>query len=124
MLGSVWLCCYSSLLQLLSRELLKRKGLKSVKIPGAEFWLDIIKKFHEEKSFFFIGASQEIIEKTVHKVKSEYPRIKIKGYRNGFLKEGDKKALIKNFKEVKPDIILPRKATREPLKTGRQCPSS
>lgn len=31
----------------------KQKGIKNVvKIPGCELWLDIIKAFHKEKSFF------------------------------------------------------------------------
>ena len=65
--------------------LLRQKGLNAIKIPGAEFWLDIVDKFHEEMSFFLLGASQEVIEKTVSKLKTEFPKINIVGYRNGFL---------------------------------------
>jgi len=85
---------------------LKQKGLEAVKIPGAEFWLDIIYRFYKEKSFYLLGASQEVIEKTIIKLKSEYTTIDIVGYRNGFLKEGDKAKLIKELKEKKPDIVF------------------
>ncbi len=85
---------------------LKQKGLNAVKIPGAEFWLDIVNRFYKEKSFYLLGASQEVIEKTVNKLKSEYQNINITGYRNGFLKEGDKARLITELKRKKPDIVF------------------
>ncbi len=85
---------------------LKQKGLNTVKIPGAEFWLDIVNRFYKEKSFYLLGSSQEVIEKTVNKLKNEYPTINIVGYRNGFLKEGGKERLIVELKEKKPDIVF------------------
>lgn len=85
---------------------LKRKGLNSTKIAGAEFWLNIISKFQQSKSFYLIGASQEVIEKTVTKLNSDFPDINLKGYRNGFLKDNDKQEIIKDLKEKKPDIVF------------------
>ncbi len=85
---------------------LKQKGLDAIKIPGAEFWLDIVKRFHKDKSFYLLGASQEVIEKTVTKLKKEYPKINIVGYRNGFLKEGGKEKLITELENKKPDVVF------------------
>ncbi len=85
---------------------LHQKGLQAVKIPGAELWLDIIKKFHNEKTFYLLGSAQDIIDKTVAKLKIEYPNINIVGYQNGFLKEGDKESLIKELKKKKPDVVF------------------
>lgn len=85
---------------------LKQKGIDAIKIPGAEFWLDIVNRFNGEKSFYLLGASQEVIEKTVIKLKNEYPKINIVGYRNGFIKEGDKVELISFLKNKKPDVIF------------------
>ncbi len=85
---------------------LHQKGFQAIKIPGAELWLDIIKKFHNEKTFYLLGSAQDIIDKTVDKLKNEYPAINIVGYQNGFLKEGDKENLIKELKNKKPDIVF------------------
>lgn len=85
---------------------IKQKGLEAIKIPGAEFWLDIVNKFYKEKSFYLLGASQDVIDKTVVKLNSEYPAINIVGYRNGFLNDGDKKKLIKDLTKKKPDIVF------------------
>jgi len=85
---------------------LKQKGLDAVKIPGTEFWLDIIQFFGNEKTFYLIGSSQDIIQKTVRKLKDSFPFIKIVGYRDGFLKENDKENLKKELLKVKPDVVF------------------
>jgi UDP-N-acetyl-D-mannosaminouronate:lipid I N-acetyl-D-mannosaminouronosyltransferase len=85
---------------------LRRNGLKSIKIAGSEFWLEIIQKFYKTKSFYLIGSTSEIIEKTIIKLKKEYPNINIIGYQNGFLKDGDKEKLITNLQKKQPDIIF------------------
>ena len=85
---------------------LKQKGFPAVRIPGAELWLDIIKKFHNERTFYLLGSTQDIIDKTINKLKKEYPNINIVGYRNGFLKETDKENLIEDLKNRKPHIVF------------------
>ena len=87
---------------------LNKKGHKSaVKIPGCELWLDIVEKHHQDKSFYFIGGKQEIIEQTVEKLKAEFPGINIIAYRNGFIKDNEEKLnLIENIAGLKPDIVF------------------
>lgn len=86
---------------------LKQKGLKTKKIAGAEFWLDIIERFYSEKSFYLVGASEAIIIRTINSLKDLYPEIDIMGFRNGFIKtDEEKKYLIDDIVEKKPDIIF------------------
>lgn len=85
---------------------LKRKGINSIKIAGAEFWLDIILRFESEKSFYLVGASQEVIDQTINRLHNEFPNIRIVGYRNGYLQKGDEKTLIADILEKKPDVVF------------------
>lgn len=85
---------------------LRRKGIKAVKIPGTEFWVDIISNYYKTKSFYFIGASQDVIESTISKLKIEFPGIRIKGYRNGFLNKDDKNHLLNDLIAKKPDVVF------------------
>jgi len=85
---------------------LKQKGLNATKIPGSEFWLDIINKYQNEKSFYLIGTTTEVIENTVKKLKQEYPNINILGYQNGFINESQKIALKEKLKDLKPDVVF------------------
>lgn len=90
---------------------LKQKGLKAVKIPGSEFWLDIINKYQNEKSFYLIGTTTEVIESTVKKLKLEYPNINILGYQNGFINDSQKIELKENLQALKPDIVYVAQGT-------------
>lgn len=86
---------------------LKQKGIKDiVKIPGCELWLNIIKRHEKDRSFYLVGAKSEVIEETVEKLKKECPNINIVGYRDGYLKDGDKEKLINDIVEKKPDIVF------------------
>jgi len=85
---------------------LRRKGIKAVKIPGAQLWLDIINKFNNEKTFYLIGATQEIIELTIKKLKQQFPKMVIKGFRNGYFEDSELEAIKQMIKEEKPDIIF------------------
>ena len=49
---------------------LKKKGIKDViKIAGYELWMKIIATYCHKKTFYIIGATQEVIELTVEKLK-------------------------------------------------------
>ncbi len=86
---------------------LKKKGItNTVKIPGVELWLDIIKKFYKEKNFYFIGSTDEVINKTVSKLKNQFPSINIINHRNGFLKNNALEILKQDLIDKKPDIVF------------------
>jgi UDP-N-acetyl-D-mannosaminouronate:lipid I N-acetyl-D-mannosaminouronosyltransferase len=87
---------------------LNKKGFKNVvKIPGCELWLDIVRKYAGEKSFYLVGSTQVVIEETVLKLTNEFPSISIKGYRNGYIKTDQEKAELKMvLVEKKPDFIF------------------
>jgi UDP-N-acetyl-D-mannosaminouronate:lipid I N-acetyl-D-mannosaminouronosyltransferase len=90
---------------------LKQKGLNATKIPGSEFWLDIINRYQNEKSFYLIGTTTEVIENTVKKLKQEYPNINILGYQNGFINEEQKVELKEKLKKLKPDVVYVAQGT-------------
>ena len=85
---------------------LRRKGVKAVKIPGAQFWLDIVSRYHANKTFFLVGSTEEVIGLTVEKLRKEYPGIRIQGHRNGYFQEGELEALKTEIVEKKPDIVF------------------
>lgn len=87
---------------------LHRKGKKdAVKIPGCELWLELVKYFQNEKSFYLVGSKEEVIQQTVAKLRSEYSRINIVGFRNGYIKtEEEKLKLLKDISQKKPDIVF------------------
>ena len=87
---------------------LKQKGITDVvKIPGCELWLDIIKTYYKEKSFYLVGGKEEVIGKTVAELEKQFPGIKYYCFRNGYIKtEEEKQALIEDISEKKPDVVF------------------
>lgn len=87
---------------------LKKKGFKNaIKIPGCELWLDIVRHYSQTKSFYLVGAKEEVIQQAVEKLKKEFPGIKLLGYRNGYFKtEEEQQELIQTISSLKPDIVF------------------
>lgn len=87
---------------------LHQKGYENAcKIPGCELWLKIIEHFHKEKTFYLVGSKAEIINKTVKKLKEDFPDIRIIGYRDGYINSTEEKQkLINDIAEKKPDVVF------------------
>jgi UDP-N-acetyl-D-mannosaminouronate:lipid I N-acetyl-D-mannosaminouronosyltransferase len=87
---------------------LQKKGVKEVeKIPGCELWLNIIEYSEKNKSFYLVGGTPETIEKTIAKLKNDYPEINILNYRDGYIKTNlERKELINDIADKKPDVVF------------------
>lgn len=85
---------------------LKKLGYKASQIPGFKLWLEIIKKFHGEKSFYFIGGTESVINLTIKKIKEDFPKIDIINYHNGFLNSQQEKDILIDVKNKKPDVVF------------------
>lgn len=84
---------------------LKRKGIKSTKIPGAELWLDILKE-NPNKKLYLLGSSQSVIENTAKKIKIDFPSIDLVGYRDGYFKKEEFESIKNEIVDLKPDMIF------------------
>ena len=86
---------------------LRKKGHEeAIKIPGCELWLNIISDYHTNKTFYLVGGKEEVIQKTVDKLKIQFPEIQIVGFRNGYLTQDEIKTLINDVYEKKPDVVF------------------
>lgn len=87
---------------------LRKRGFKNVKkIAGCDLWLGIVDRYYLSKSFYLIGARQDIIEKTAKKLRKQYGGIKIINYRNGYFdNKEDYESLYEDIVRNKPDIIF------------------
>ncbi len=56
-------------------------------------------------SFYLLGASAEVMERTVARVRAMYPRLNIAGYRNGYMAPGEEDAVIDEINAAAPDIL-------------------
>ena len=59
----------------------------------------------EKVSFYFLGASQDEIERAVANVKSQYPNLVFAGYRNGYVSHEEEDSVIDAVNAAEPDIL-------------------
>ena len=75
------------------------------RIPGVEIAEKLLQYGSElNKTVFFLGAKQEVIDALCTVVKEKYSGLKIAGAINGYTP--DKDAVFEDIKAAKPDIIL------------------
>lgn len=60
---------------------------------------------NEGVTFYFLGASQEVIEKAVANMKERYPNLVFAGFRNGYITPEEEDEVIAQLNEAKPDIL-------------------
>lgn len=75
------------------------------RIPGVEVCESLLQYADKErKSIYFFGASKEVLDALVSKMKTEYTNMKILGYADGYI--DDKDAKMREIAQLKPDIVL------------------
>lgn len=87
---------------------LRRKGYPDVcKVAGCDLWLLIVDRFHSSKSFYIVGAAEEVNREVVQRLRERYPDINIAGRRNGFIAgEAEKEALLADIEAKRPDVVF------------------
>lgn len=85
--------------QILKKEIKER-------VPGIELMVDLLKianKFNQK--VYFYGAKNEVIEKMIKRIKSDYPNINIVGYSNGYINDEDNK-ITDEIINLEPDYVF------------------
>lgn len=85
---------------------LRRKGLRAVRIPGAELWLDIVRRYAGQRRFYLLGGTDDVIGEAVQRLQAQFPYLLITGYRNGYLRPDDVTTVIADLKKQDPEIVL------------------
>jgi N-acetylglucosaminyldiphosphoundecaprenol N-acetyl-beta-D-mannosaminyltransferase len=59
----------------------------------------------EGVSFYLLGATPEVIGQATQKVRQQYPRLRIAGFRSGYVAPGDEASLVDEINAARPDIL-------------------
>jgi N-acetylglucosaminyldiphosphoundecaprenol N-acetyl-beta-D-mannosaminyltransferase len=58
------------------------------------------------KKVYLLGASQEVVQECVRKLKMNYPGLNIAGYHSGYFSKWEEGELVNEIKRISPDILL------------------
>lgn len=86
------------------------KILNKVSLPeriATTDWFHDVAKLSEKsgESHFFLGGSQDTIEKTIANVKKLYPNLNIAGYRNGYFTAEEEKDVLDFIDKLQPNFV-------------------
>jgi len=61
----------------------------------------------KSKSVFFLGGSEEVVEKMVENARKSWPKLKVAGFHHGYFdKETESEKVIEQINSTSPDILL------------------
>ena len=85
---------------------LKFKGINLNQIRGVDFARELVKLASlNNYSIAFLGAKEEIIQKTTQNFKNMYPSLNIVYSHNGYIK-GEEEKILNEIKQANPQILL------------------
>jgi N-acetylglucosaminyldiphosphoundecaprenol N-acetyl-beta-D-mannosaminyltransferase len=57
-------------------------------------------------SVYFLGATAEVLQRMVVRVRERYPRLRISGYRDGYFPMDDSRRVADEIREAHPDLLF------------------
>ncbi len=77
------------------------------RIAGIDLMYELLREANEKHfGIYFLGAKPEVVEKVVSKVRTDYPGVRIAGYRDGYFNEQQEKSVAEDIRDSHADIIF------------------
>lgn len=77
------------------------------RVAGYDLTQNIFSKIkNKEKTVYFLGASEEVIQKAKSQMEKKYRGLKIIGVHNGYFSENEEYLIIEEINKLKPDLLL------------------
>ena len=75
------------------------------RIPGIELVMELIRVGQEEGwSFYFLGSSQEVMNKLIKSLREKFPRMIISGFHHGYFQ--DSSPIVEEINRLQPNVLL------------------
>ncbi len=77
------------------------------RVAGVDLFIQIVKRAAQKGyRLYFLGAKQEIVNKVVQTFKTQYPSLKVAGWRDGYFLTQDETNVASTIAESKADILF------------------
>lgn len=86
---------------------MRLKGVPSVRVPGADLWLEVLRQSRGQRvSIAIIGAQPEVLDATRRRLESDFPNVAVLVARNGYEGTRDVEALAGELAAAKPHLVF------------------
>lgn len=77
------------------------------RVTGIDLFLGLLKAADERsQSVYLLGAKQHVVEAVVARIREDYPRIQIAGYRNGYFGDDQEEAIAAEIRQSGSDMLF------------------
>jgi N-acetylglucosaminyldiphosphoundecaprenol N-acetyl-beta-D-mannosaminyltransferase len=77
------------------------------RVAGIDLMYRLLQQANERQyRVYFLGTKPEVLQKVVATVQSEYPRVQVAGFRDGYFGEKDEESVAQTIRDSKTDILL------------------
>ena len=84
---------------------LRRRGIRARRMPGADLWLSVIRRYAADRSFYLVGGTDEVIQRVAQKLTERHPGLRLRA-RSGFLGDGDEERIEQELRSARPDFVF------------------
>lgn len=85
---------------------LRRKGIHAKKIAGVDLWQHVLRYFQDSHRVFLLGATPDVLNKTISKLRKDFPRLQLCGYHDGYFPHTMEDDILEKVITARPDIVL------------------
>ena len=77
------------------------------RVAGIDLMMKLV-ALSEEKNYkvYLLGAKQAVVEETARRIREQFPRLELVGFRNGYFSDEDWPAMSAELKRLQPDLIF------------------
>jgi len=77
------------------------------RVSGIDLFYELLKSSeHLAKGVFLLGATEEVLEKTILNLKKQFPDLKINGSHHGYFLENEEEPIIRSIKESEAELLF------------------
>ena len=85
---------------------LRLKGHNIHKIAGIDLFMELLSNLDDKESVYFLGASDDVLNRLVKNVQEKYKNVNIAGYHHGYIDIDNCDHIINDIKAKQPTIIF------------------
>ncbi len=77
------------------------------RVNGTDLMYRLLERANERGyRIFFFGAKEEVLQRVVDKVRTEYPGVKIAGYHHGYYSNEEESSIVRKIRSSQADILF------------------
>lgn len=77
------------------------------RVTGIDLFGKLLQLADEQRfSAYFLGATQEVLDKMLRRIEERYPNIRYAGSHNGYFEEAESEGIVEEIQKASPDLLF------------------